>query len=275
MRIGVVGLGSIGRRHVGNLLALGCEVVGMDLAEGARALAQSSYPTARIDRVLSFTGLDAIVIATPWDRHLEWVEEAIRRRLPFFVEKPLGSLEQLPRWREIATLNLPVNQVGYMLRFHPALVSMKAAIPSPVVGYFECACDSRIWPGGSYGPMLLEMSHEIDLALWFGAPPAPVVTFAAAHVVEIEFLPFTDRWRVVLGDRSISYRRRWYVGGETGHDEVVCSSPVEVGTHAYEYELAHFIEHAQSGTATDVPLSEGLKTLILCAQIEAQSQVSE
>src|SRR5438128_3037079 len=97
MRVGVVGLGSIGRRHLSNLLALGCEVRAMDVSENARATAAAAYPAAKIADVMQFDGLDAIVIATPIDHHLAWVEDAIRRRLPFFVEKSIGTIEQLPR----------------------------------------------------------------------------------------------------------------------------------------------------------------------------------
>jgi predicted dehydrogenase len=168
VRIGLVGLGSIGRRHLGNLLALACDVVAFDVSVDARQRAWTDYTHVQYVGALPFAGLDALVIATPIGNHLRWVEEAIARRIPFFVEKALGTLDQLPRWREIAALELPINQVGYNLRFHPKLQTLRAHVDGAEAGQFFLDCDMRQWPG-VYGPMVLECSHEIDLALYCGA----------------------------------------------------------------------------------------------------------
>lgn len=272
MRVTVVGCGSIGRRHIGNLLALGCEVHAMDISESARAQTKALFPTAQVSDVARMD-VDALVICTPWDRHLEWVEDAIRRRLPFFVEKPLGSLEQLSRWREIAAMDLPVNQVGYQCRFHRAIQEMRSFVEPPTTGGgFYCDCDSRTWPGGSYGPPLLECSHELDLALWCGAPPyVDSVLFHDARNGNVWLGP-DERWLVSVHDRSDTYCRHWELRNSARDVSARWRAPEHLGEEMYRDELAHFLECVKTNTPTICPLADGLKVLEVCAQVEAMTR---
>ena len=268
MRIAVIGCGSIGRRHIGTLLELGCDVYAYDPSSVARNRARQEHPSARTFGVLGGDEpFSAYVIATPHHMHLYWVEEAVRRGIPFFVEKPLGALEQLSRWRELAAAPLPVNQVGYMLRFHPKALAMKAAIPSPMCGRFQVAADMSTWPGVAYGPMLLEFSHEIDLALWCGAEP--VVTYAT----------LTDnRASIALGPWWVSmqncapYLREWSIGDEAHLYQQAFLSPEELGVGMYLDELEHFLACVQSGQQTACTLADGLAVLEVCAQVAAMAR---
>ena len=257
MRIGVVGAGSIGRRHIGNLLALGCTVAVADPSPKARARVAKDYAVAACDSVLRFEGLDALVIATPYDSHLDWVEEAVRRKLPFFVEKPLGSLEQLPRWREIAAMELPVNQVGYNCRCHPKAQEMKRGTFLVPRVFFLC-CDIGTWPG-RYGDPLLECSHEIDLALWCGSS----VLNSARRFTGGAGLRFDDGTMVwMLWESQDPYSRRWL------HQTIV--EPHELDA-TYYIEMAAFLEAIRLGCPSICTLCDGLKVLEVCAQVEAMA----
>lgn len=265
MRLGVLGLGSIGRRHVGNLLALGCEVYGRDRSPGAAVIAQAEHP----DLILDYTErkLDALVIATPWHTHLDWVEKAIEWQIPFFVEKPLGALEQLPRWRELAAMELPVNQVGYQCRFHLEALGMKR-MSNVYGGNVAVWCDMASWPGQSYGPMLLEMSHEIDLALWLGAKPV-VQSVHLAHTAA--HIHLQGGWYVHLESGSAVYRREWLILGKERH-QAVFNSPLDMGTSMYYDEMAHFIDCVKQQRPTACPLVDGIRVLDVCAQAVAMSK---
>jgi predicted dehydrogenase len=232
MRVAVIGCGSAGRRHIANLRALGCEVSGWDvnpaaIPVGVPVVAQYCAPGH----------YSAVVIATPMVLHLKWVEIAISQRVPMYVEKPLGSLEQLPRWRELAALDLPVNQVGYQLRFHPSYRAMRQLVPTPLGGSFRCDFDMSTWPGKSYGPPELEASHELDLALDCG-------------------LGLED---VVLSRGQ--YYREWYVYDANASAHVSFSSAAELGDQMYVDAMAHFLECVREGKPTKVPLSDGLRVL--------------
>lgn len=260
MKVGLVGLGSIGRRHLGNLLDLGCDVVAFDVSTEARSKAEASYPNARYVDSLPFAGLDAIVIATPIGNHLRWVEEAVARKLPFFVEKALGTLDQLPRWREIAAMELPVNQVGYNLRFQPKAERFKSWRDA-IGGTFTLRCDMASWPGQSYGSPLLECSHEIDLALWCGAPP--VVTYAKDGSVVLG-----ESWWVSITTDAPGYWRDWSITNGVMGYQWAFDSPEDIGETMYHFEMAHFLECVREQKPTICPLSDGLKVLEVCAQIE-------
>jgi predicted dehydrogenase len=181
----------------------------------------------------------AMVIASPWDTHIKWVEVAVERQLPFFVEKPLGSLEQLPRWREIAAMDLPVNQVGYNLRFHPRYLAMRQMVPKPTGGAFCCDFDMSRWPGKAYGPPELEASHELDLALDCGLTSDSVT----------------------LNSGEENYYRGWLVHDDTALAECWFQSAEELGDQMYLDEMAHFLECVREQKPTRVPLSDGLRVL--------------
>lgn len=259
MRVGVVGLGSIGRRHIGNVFGLGADVVALDVDGAQIERAKAEYPMLRLAGVRFIEQLDAVVIATPWDKHLEWAEWAIEHRLPMFIEKPLGSIEQLPRWREIAAMDLPVNQVGYMLRWQREARLLKSL--NPLGGELWLR-----WNAAKYGHRLEESSHEIDLALWMGADAA------ALDVVERDDLRFGP-WRVRINDRSDRYWRQWEATSASGRMSQVSRacfrSPDELGDEMYRDEMAHFLDCVREGKQTDCPLADGLRVLEVCAQIEA------
>lgn len=265
MRVGVVGAGSIGRRHIHNLLALHCTVAVCDPSPAARAVVMD-WPLAEVSDTLRFEGLDALVIASPWDRHLEWVEEAIRRKLPFFVEKPLGSLEQLPRWREIAALDLPVNQVGYMLRFHEGARLVQSAFSHPMGGSFRLSANMGEWPG-TYGPPLLECSHEIDLALWCGAASTVHVAYHDRQTGRVD-ISFGGAFTVSLWYAGGSYFREWVTFTHNKGYQQAVSDPNAFDA-AYRNELAHFLDCVRLRLPTRCPLSAGLAVLEVCQQVEA------
>jgi predicted dehydrogenase len=238
-RVAVIGCGSIGRRHLANLRALGCEVLSYDVSVFAPASTHKAEEF--IDRA------DAWVIATPHDNHLFWAEWAAAKRIPFFTEKPLGSLEQIERWRRlVAAASGLTTQVGYQCRFHPKAQAMRALVPNPVGGDFHCVVDMAQWPGRAYGPLELEASHDLDLALWMGAP--------------VNLAGQTD-WRVSIENSPGGYCRSWSVFDDTSEARAVFDSPGELGDQMYVDAMAHFLECVREGKPTICPLADGVRVL--------------
>lgn len=261
MRASLIGLGSIGRRHLANLLSLGVEVHAMDVSDEARRFVRGAFSCASVSESVRFD-VDALIICTPYDHHLAWVEEAVRRRIPFFVEKPLGSLEQLPRWRELAAMELPVNQVGYHLRFHPDVKWLRDMEP-------EWVDLSVSWDSQKYADVLLESSHEIDLARYL----------IGEDLIVRDVNVKQGGWLVIQCDRACvgikgdgEYERVWEA--ESGHRmaHVEYADPQELGESAYRDELIHFLYCVRNGIATDVPVAEGLATLEVCQQVEQMAK---
>ncbi|MDP9457842.1 MAG: Gfo/Idh/MocA family oxidoreductase, partial [Actinomycetota bacterium] len=122
-RIGVIGAGFIGRRHLGNLLGFDDVRVAavadplLDRAHEAaapqRAAAYDDY-----DRMLDDSELDALYICVPPFAHGAPEMAALERGLPFFVEKPLAiDLETAERVARGVQDQELVTAVGYHWRY--------------------------------------------------------------------------------------------------------------------------------------------------------------
>lgn len=275
MRVLVVGAGSIGRRHIGNLIALGCEVFVFDMSIAAQ---EAAFGLGAHPKSLMSSPPDAVVVATPWDEHLRSAEQAIETGRALFVEKPLGAFQELSRWRDLARCEGHgcVTQVGYMLRFHPAAQSLRA-VTDPMIGRFTCQSNMDTWPGSSYGPILLEASHEIDLALWAGAPSSRVsVDICTDKRAAFSLCGDKQRWRVQLEGEARHYERRWYVASEAAHVEVAIDRSDALGDAMYRAEMEHFLNAVRTGTQSQpaATLADGIKVLEVCAMVEQAAKVT-
>lgn len=89
MRILQIGLGSMGKRRIRNLFALGMkDVIGFDPREDRRKEVENTFGIPVVgaldESVLSQR--DAFIISSPPDRHLEYMWLAVRNRKAAFVE---------------------------------------------------------------------------------------------------------------------------------------------------------------------------------------------
>src|SRR2546430_2580059 len=95
MRFVVIGAGSIGQRHLKNLVALGHEVAAVFDPSPVRLDEVRPLVGARCrltaDEGEAFDqGADATLICSPTHRHLDQARAALRRGWHVFVEKPLA-----------------------------------------------------------------------------------------------------------------------------------------------------------------------------------------
>lgn len=164
LRIAVIGAGSIGRRHHGNLQTLGAEAVLIPWRE------------YRADAVLD--GADGIVIATATQVRLPLIAACAERGLPLYVEKPLAyDPAELAAIEAAARPVAGRSMLGYMMRYHPAVRHLARLDLSDIYrARFEIGHDVRQWRqnwrfADSYaakadgGGVLLDLCHELDMAL--------------------------------------------------------------------------------------------------------------
>lgn len=162
MKIGVLGLGSIGFRHAKNLRDMGHEVVGYDPAVPSLS--------ATTTREFVIDESDAVVIATPTEQHYDDLMDCLACfNKPVFVEKPLvATKEQLKALEEYHELDHVM--VGNNLRFRRCVQEAH-----PVVRDARCAMftlsQRNDKPGYLRDGVTLNWgAHEIDLALHFFGP---------------------------------------------------------------------------------------------------------
>lgn len=183
----VCGGGSIGRRHIRNLLQLGVNVIGWrERAENATEMAREFGIQTMFNLNEAIAAARAVVVATATDRHMEQALKVVRAGKPLFLEKPV-SHSQDDVGELVALAEGCAVEVGCQLRAHPTLVmlrdQLRLSTPDRVAGYRlvmgqrldEWRPDSDYRQGYSAdaargGGALFDLVHQIDLALWLFGP---------------------------------------------------------------------------------------------------------
>lgn len=113
MKFLIVGLGSMGKRRVRNLQRLGMtDIVGFDPREDRRAEAAGKYGIATVADWTEAKGLkvDAWVISTPPDTHIDYGFQAVDRGIAFFTEANVTDPragEMIRRLKETGIVGAP------------------------------------------------------------------------------------------------------------------------------------------------------------------------
>ena len=169
IKVGIIGLGHIGKFHVEKLLRMP-NVLVIGFFEPNNETAQTAIEKYGIERFSVVESLieqcDALDITAPTTNHFELCLLAIKHKKHFFVEKPVthtvAEAEKLVALCEGTDL---IAQVGHIERFNPAYVAVKSLIKSPVF-LIEC---QRLAPfngrGTDVSVVLDLMIHDIDLIL--------------------------------------------------------------------------------------------------------------
>jgi myo-inositol 2-dehydrogenase / D-chiro-inositol 1-dehydrogenase len=186
IRIGIVGLGRLGRRHAENLAF---RVPGARLVAAASPVAEErAWAESTLNEVATYVGLtelllhpdlDAVWLVTPTSLHADQVIESVRAGKHVFCEKPL-ALDPADCDRAIAAAAGRPDQivmVGFMRRFDPAYAEAKRLIDEGALGEIvaiRCVSEDPIDPGGFFvrfaptsGGIFLDCCiHDIDLVRW-------------------------------------------------------------------------------------------------------------
>ena len=195
MRIGVVGAGSAGTRHINNVLQLGHDVLvyDVDTACSKHVCEQSKGRALYSDSMESFIAqstygggkdIDALVIATPLNTHASWLRKSVELwlgALPVFVEKPVADYETLHLVPSVSKFDAPV-LVGYNWLWHDSIKALRKSFNDPRRISVRLRTNMQTWPGNSYGPPLLECSHELAV-LWDWIGPL-IVTGRSSDSIE-------------------------------------------------------------------------------------------
>lgn len=203
MRIGVLGLGSIGMRHAENLLGLREDVLGYDRnAERSALFVQKGGKLAN-NREQLFESVQAIVICTPNSQHLEDLNNAVEKGLPVLMEKPLShDLKGLNEVIQKAQKNNILIAPAMNLRFHDSVKAAHKYITNGNLGQvlwarFLCSSYLPNWrPHQDYrtgytadpetGGVLFDIIHEFDLAYHLLGPMKVNGCHAAKGILEMK-----------------------------------------------------------------------------------------
>jgi predicted dehydrogenase len=182
----IIGAGSIGERHINNLIQLGYTNI--------HVFRQRNLPLRNVDSscVQIHTDWEVVkniefvfaIICTPSSQHLAQTISCLDLNMHVLVEKPLShNTNHLELLTEKVKLSGKLVYVAYMMRFHPHLIAVKNSITSNAYG--KLLSIQTHW--GSYlpdwhpyedyttsyaaqkalgGGVALTLSHDIDVVNW-------------------------------------------------------------------------------------------------------------
>ncbi|MGQ9754259.1 MAG: Gfo/Idh/MocA family oxidoreductase [Thermaceae bacterium] len=173
IRVGVIGLGAMGRNHARVYAELpGVELVAV--ADTDPSVAEAVGVRHRVRwytdhrRMLERERLDAVSVAVPTSFHAEVVLEALEAGAHVLVEKPIAATvaegeRMVERARE---LNRQL-MVGHIVRFNPAVQALKKRLEEGQLGRLFQAFFRRIGPFPArirdVGVVVDLASHDLDL----------------------------------------------------------------------------------------------------------------
>ena len=202
LRIGIVGLGRLGRRHAQNLaqrvpsaeLVAACSPVADELAWAKDALAVRNL-YADYAALLGEADVDAVFLVTPTSLHPEHIVQALHAGKHVFCEKPLAlDLSECRHVEAVAAQHPRLKvMIGYGRRFDPSYSDAYDKIRSGLIGTPFLVRSQNLDmndPSGFFvrfaptsGGIFLDCSvHDIDLARWFLGRPKPLRVFAAGTI---------------------------------------------------------------------------------------------
>ena len=193
VRIGVAGLGTIGRVHAGNLrgrIPGACLARVADTVEDALTLAAGVPGSTAYDDLLADPRVDAVLIATPPSTHAEMVRQAAAAGKHVFCEKPL-ALEIRDGEAALAAVERAgvVLQLGFHRRFDRDFADARARIARGELGeirtFFGSMRDQHPPPVGALRAREQTLihdaaCHDFDAARWLVGEIEEVTTRGAA-----------------------------------------------------------------------------------------------
>jgi len=210
-RIGMIGLGNMGRIHAKNILEN--KIPGLQLTAVTDVVATQSalfpeitfFPTP--EAMIASGSVDAVVIATPHFSHTPLGIAALQAGLHVLVEKPI-SVHKADAERLIAAHTNPKQVFAAMFnqRTDPYYIAIRDMVRNGSLGevrrinwtitnwfrtdaYYASGNWRATWQGEGGGVLLNQCPHNLDLFSWMFGQPQKVRAFCGFgryHEIEVE-----------------------------------------------------------------------------------------
>lgn len=213
MKIILIGLGSIGLRHLRNILSLGYNQVSIVSRSGNLPEEFSFLPVfSSLHSALSSSRFDAAIVCTPTSLHISPVKALLEARIPnIYIEKPVSH--SLVGIDEILLLSKSYSNtvvVGYDLHFDPGLQKVKQLLDEDVIGKivsvnavvgqylpdwrphqdYRAGMSAKKETGGG---VMLDLVHEFDYLLWLVGKVSNIACqYSHSGALEIETEDVSD-----------------------------------------------------------------------------------
>jgi predicted dehydrogenase len=227
----VCGAGSIGKRHIENLLNLGVNVLVWRTQINLLKNIAKEYNVETYENLdIAIENADAVIVATASDQHIEIALKVLNANKPLFIEKPVSN-----NWENIdKLLELSKNkiiEIGCQFRMHSNLIKLNQILQKKETANlltYRLAMGQRLdaWrknvdykKGYSSdekrgGGALFDLIHQIDIAIWlFG----PVLSVNAV---------LSKRSELLISGDDVTNLLLTHTNGLTGHIQLDMASPI-------------------------------------------------
>jgi len=212
VRLGIVGMGNMGKFHADYLLAGKVSRGELTAVCSSSPAKLGAYKALRIfddaQKLIGSGAVDAVVIATPHPQHPAQAIAALQAGLHVMVEKPISS-HKADAERLIAAARQHPQQVFaamFQLRTEPRYTRLRRLIQSGELGelvrlnwiitdwyrteaYYASGGWRATWKGEGGGVLLNQCLHQLDTLQWLVGMPARVRGFCQIgryHRIEVE-----------------------------------------------------------------------------------------
>lgn len=300
MKVLIMGLGSIARKHVAALRRIVPQVEIAALRSSATATPEPGVASFFSEAEAQAFAPDFVIVSTPSATHADSIRTAMRFNVPLFIEKPLlHSLEDAAVAEELIASGR-LHYVACNLRFLECLQFVKEAIATRGVRVNEVYSYCGSWlpgwrPDADFrqvysarpemgGGVHIDLIHEIDYLYWiFGMPTEVRATLrnrSSLGIMAIDYANYCLSYphfcaSVVLNYYRRDYRRTleivwedetWFVdlarNRVTVADGRTLFESLLTIADTYESQMRYFIELINSGAATSFnTAADALRTL--------------
>ena len=192
--LAIIGLGSIGRRHLRLVSEIRPDIEIIAVRSGySNALEGENLNVKTVYSISDAinAGIQAAIVSSPATLHLEQSLELASSGVHLLIEKPVSHrFDRADRLIELVNNNITA-MVGYVLRYDLGAIKFKDWLDHKVTcsvlhAKIECGSYLPDWrPNQDYrkavsalhelgGGVLLELSHELDYLYWFFGAPVDV-----------------------------------------------------------------------------------------------------
>src|SRR4051812_46436733 len=213
VRLGIVGLGNIGKFHTGYLLdgkISRCELAAVSDAytPSLEAFKAKGIPTfEKCEDMIRSGKIDAIVVATPHFLHTTIGIDALKNGLHTMIEKPISAQKaDAERLRAVAKAHPKQVFAGmFQMRVEPRYLKLQKLIKEDLgqivrinwiitdwfrtEAYYASGGWRATWKGEGGGVLLNQCLHQLDMLQWLCGMPSKVRGFCQIgqfHDIEVE-----------------------------------------------------------------------------------------
>lgn len=209
MKILIIGLGSIGKKHVDSLFFIKKDIEIFGLRSGYK-----SYDIDGVTNIYNITDskiiFDFAIISNPTHLHFKYIEELMLLEIPLFIEKPpLHTLRKASYLSNAIERKKIITYVACNLRFHPCIQFIKKTLNEDKLNINEvnvyCGSYLPSWrPDQNFkntysanakmgGGVHLDLFHEIDYTTWlFGLPNKSNSLIRSSSFLKIDVIDYAN-----------------------------------------------------------------------------------